>query len=335
MKPVAVSLLALFLVACSDGRPDAGGEMRSPTATTTPTATSTVTPEPTPVPPPTTTIGPTQTPTAMSTPTSIPEPSPTQTPQPTLTAREVEEIILNTVVPSPKAMLNAIWDWNPTLSFDEVSVTVDINNNIEYRGINGLYLIGCTAFSIGGNEASFGLQTDVNTGPDGGWRNIGKGAIFSVWDVPNLKGVRGPDGAWIESGDYRGNFISVRRSNQWGAGRYTMRVSAEETDEVGRWFGYYVNDTWIGSLRFGRDARILPYCETSIEVYGADAKPSDIPYWKVSMTAPVSDGGPAELLRTFYPDIVGGFRNALITAEDGLVTFEVGLDYIPAWGVRR
>ena len=30
-----------------------------------------------------------------------------------------------------------------------------------------------------------------------------------------------------------------------------------------------------------------------------------------------------------------GLRNTLITVEDGLVTFEVGLDYIPAWGVRK
>ena len=332
MKPVAVSLLALFLVACSDGGPDARREMPSFSDTGTPTATSTVTPEPTLVPTATTTIGPTQSSTVPSTPISRPEPSPTQVPRPTPTA---EEIILNTVVPSPKAMVNAIWGWNPTLSFDEISVTVYIHNDIEYSGANGLYLIGCTSFSIGENDAYFGLQTDVNTGPDGGWRNIGKGGIFYVWDVPSLEGVRGPDGAWIEAGDYQGSFISVRRSNQWGAGRYTMRVSAEETDEFGRWFGYYVNDTWIGSLRFGRDARILPYCETSIEVYGADVKPSDIPYWKVSMTAPASDGGPAELLRTLYPDIAGGFKNALVTVEDGLVTFEVGLDYIPAWGVRK
>ena len=51
--------------------------------------------------------------------------------------------------------------------------------------------------------------------------------------------------------------------------------------------------------------------------------------------APVADGVPAELLRTFYPDIAGGFKNALVTVENGLVTFDVGLDYIPAWGVRK
>ena len=92
-----------------------------------------------------------------------------------------EEITLNTVAPSPRAMVYAHWGWDPTLSFDEIEVTVDIHNDILYRGNNGLYLIGCTAFAIGDNGAYFGLQTDVNTGPQGGWRSIGKGGIF--WEL--------------------------------------------------------------------------------------------------------------------------------------------------------
>ena len=108
-----------------------------------------------------------------------------------------------------------------------------------------------------------------------------------------------------------------------------MRVSAEESDDVGRWFGYYVNNTWIGSLRFSPGAQIWPVCATPIEVYGEPVKPSDIPYWKVSMEAPVADELSAQLLRTFYPDNVESLRNALISVEDGVVTFEVGLDYIP------
>lgn len=226
-------------------------------------------------------------------------------------------------------MVYADWFWASELSFDEIEVTVNIHNDIEYRGGNGLYLIGCTAFGIGDNDAYFGLQTDMSTGPQGGSRKIGKGAIFSVWDTPNLDGVRGPDGVWVESGDYEGNFLSVRSPYAWGEGQYTMRVSAEESDDVGRWFGYYVNDTWIGSLRFLPDAEIKPFCATPIEVYGPPVKPSDIPYWKVSMEAPVAEGVSAQLLTTFYPDDVGSLRNAFITVKDGMVTFEVGLDYIP------
>ena len=99
-------------------------------------------------------------------------------------------------------MLFAMWGWNRLA--DELAVTVNIQNDIESRRSHGLYLIACTPFAIGDNGAYFGLQTDVSTGPAGGWRNIGKGAIFSVWDVPNDDGVRGPEGSWIESGSYEG-----------------------------------------------------------------------------------------------------------------------------------
>ena len=104
-------------------------------------------------------------------------------------------------------------------------------------------MTGWTPFRIGGKVAYFGLQTDVNTGAAGGWRHIGKRAIFSIWDTPDLEGVRGPEVSWVESGDFDGNFLSVRSPYQWTAGQHMMRVVGEETDDKGRSFGYYVNDT--------------------------------------------------------------------------------------------
>ena len=226
-------------------------------------------------------------------------------------------------------MVYADWAWSARRSFDEIAVTVTFHNDVTFRGDHGLYLIACTAFTIGEHAAYFGLQTNVNTGPQGGWSKIGKGAIFSAWDLPSLDDVRGPSGSWIETGDYEGSFVSVRRAYEWGAGAYTMRVTAEETDEDGRWFGYYVNDTWAGSIRFPPGSKIKPFCATPIEAYGRRVKPLDIPYWKVSMEAPVADGVPGKLVKTFYPNDVGSLINALITVADGVVTFEVGLDYIP------
>ena len=241
-----------------------------------------------------------------------------------------EEIILNTPVEMPRAMMFAMWGWDePT---DEIVVTVDFQNDIEYRGDHGLYFIACTPFAIGNTGAYFGLQTDVNTGPTGGWRNIGKGAIFSVWDVPNDKGVRGPEDSWIEQGDYEGDFLSVRRAYDWGDGQHTLRISAEETDEEGRWFGLYVNDLWMGSLRIplaNGGARIQPYCGSTVEVYGGPpVKPSAIPYWNIVVAPPQADGQTADLTETFYPENVESLRNTLITREDVGVRFEVGLDYI-------
>ena len=237
--------------------------------------------------------------------------------------------MLDTLAYAPRSMLAADWGWDHSLRFDEISVTVTINNNIEYKQDNGLYLIGCTAFTIGGHGAYFGLQTKTSAGPDYNYRIIGKGAIFSVWDTPTLDGVRGPDVHYVESGSYEGNFLSVRIPYDWEAGKYTMRIAAEESDDQGRWFGYYVNDTWVGSLRFPPDAKIRPWCATHIEVYGVKVRPSEIPYWKVSILPPVGDGITADLVRTRYPANVESLINTLITVDGDRVTFEVGLDYIP------
>ncbi len=230
----------------------------------------------------------------------------------------------------PRAMLFVDWRWSrPT---DEIEITVEIQNDIEYRGQHGLYLIACTPFTIGDHGAYFGLQTDINTGPKGGWRNIGKGAIFSVWDVPNNQGVRGPQDSWVEAGDYEGDFLSVRTPYDWGSGRYTLRISAEETDDEGRWFGYYVNDTWMGSLKFPSargEPKIQLYCASTIEVYGArTVKPSAIPYWSVVVEPPKANGQPIIRVSTHYPSNVGSLRNALVTLENDAVRLEVGLDYI-------
>lgn len=227
-------------------------------------------------------------------------------------------------------MLFADWYWHQ--STDEIEITVEIQNDIEFRGRHGLYLIACTAFEIGNNEAYFGLQTNINTGPKGGWRNIGKGAIFSVWDVPNNRGVRGPRGSWVEAGVYEGEFLSVRNPYDWESGRYTLRISAEESDDDGRWFGFYINDTWMGSLKFPSvrgEPKIQPYCASTIEVYGTrHVRPRDIPYWNVVVEPPIVNGRSVSGVRTHYPSNVGNLTNALISRENGAVRFEVGLDYI-------
>ncbi len=309
-----VELIVMSLAACSDeSSQPTGAPIPAPTATPTSTPTDTITSVPM--------VTPTPTPTVTSTPTNTPTPTAPPT---------AEEIILNTPVEMPRAMMFAMWSWDePT---DEITVTVDFQNDIEYRGDQGLYFIACTPFAIGNTSAYFGLQTDVNTGPMGGRRNIGKGAIFSVWDVPNDKGVRGPEDSWVEQGDYEGKFLSVRRAYDWGAGQHTLRLSAEETDEEGRWFSLHVNELWMGSLRIplvDGGARIQPNCGSAVEVYGGPpVKPSAIPYWNIVVAPPQADGQTADLTETFYPENVESLRNTLITREDVGVRFEVGLDYI-------
>ena len=173
--------------------------------------------------------------------------------------------------PSPRAMLFAEWHWDNRARFHSLTVPYIIENDIEMIGQNGLYLMGCTAISVGQTGFYFGLQTDIQRI---GWGKVGKGAIFSRWYYNNeprevrLADTRIPEGGWTESGDYEGNFVSVRGLYDWEAGRYDLRVKGAESDNAGRWFEFWVNDDWIGSLRFPLDdsgkATIRPWCSSTI-----------------------------------------------------------------------
>ena len=256
------------------------------------------------------------------------------------TQTAIDEQLLNSRSPTPRAMGHAYWNWPRDYSSDEVEVRVTIHNNIELRRGRGLYLIGCTALSIAGNTLYFGLQTDVKIPGRGGQ---GKGAIFSRWNERDLSYSRVPADGWTESGGYEGQFISVRGRYEWGAGEYILRVRAEETDKHGRWFGFHVEDSsgseqWIGSLRFplkNSTAQIEGTCISAVEVYGGrTVRPSQIPYWRVTVDSPVGDHLPASLIDAYYPGDVESLRNALITVGRTDVTFEIGLDYIASWKLQ-
>ncbi len=259
---------------------------------------------------------------------------PTPTPE---TNSVAEESTLNTPVEMPRAMLYAAYVWPVGTAIDEILVSFTVDNDVELVGAHGLYFIACTGFSIAGDNAYFGLQTDVRDPARG---NLGKGVIFSRWYENNetadvrLADTRVPESGWTEAGDYERNFVSVRGRYQWGGGDYTIKVAAQEADNVGQWYGLWVIDgngkeTWIGSLRFSPGARIDPACYSTVQVYGGPPlKPADIPYWKVSVNPPTGNGIPAALEDTWYPENVESLRNALITVNGARVTFEVGLAYI-------
>ena len=240
----------------------------------------------------------------------------------------------------PRHLLGAYYHWPQETGFDQVEVGVTVHNDIDLRRPYGLYLIGCSPFAIGDAVAYFGLQTDVqHLGVLRG--SSGKGAIFSRWYANNetadvrLADTRIPEDGWTEAGGYEGDFVSVRRRYDWTAGDYTLKVEAQESDDVGRWYGLFVVDSvggemWVGSLRFAPEAKIQPYCGTVIEAYGTrPLKPSQVPYWMVSVTPPLGDGKSAELWKAWYPDNVETLRNTLISVDDERVVFEVGLSYLP------
>ena len=318
----------------------------APQPTPTPTTTPTATPTPTAAPSPTPTEAPTPglAATAVATPTPAPTPVPTATPvptpTPTLTPEErlAEERLLNTPAPA-RALLYANWDL--AHAANELHVPYTIHNDVELRGRNGIFLMGCPGSRINDAGFYFGFQTEVSKPNLGG---LGKGTIYSRWYLGNepaevrLADVQVPTNGWTESGDYEGNFVSVRTTYSWTEGRYILQMRGGEVDEHGRWFEFWVVDeageeTWAGSLRFplvAGEARIAPYCATSIELYGSPIRPSSVPYWRVTSEAPVGDGVQGKLRRTCYPLDVESLRNARITAgESGrAVQFEIGLPFV-------
>ena len=251
-----------------------------------------------------------------------------------------EEVILHTPVQMPRSLLGVYHHWPEETGFDQIELRVTLHNDIDFTRPHGLYLIGCSPFAIGDADAYFGLQTDVqHLGLPTG--SAGKGVIFSRWYADNesltvrLADTRIAEDGWTEAGSYEGNFVSVRSRYDWTAGDYTFKVAAQESDDVGRWYGLFVVDSegaemWLGSLRFTPDAKIQPYCGTVIEAYGSrPLKPSQVPYWKVTVKPPRGDLNSADLSHTWYPDNVETLRNTLISVADEGVTFEVGLDYLP------
>ena len=109
--PVPIRIhLTLTLGACGD----------SPPSTATPAPTHTSVPIPTSTATPTPTAALTSVPSATPNPTPAPVPTATLLPTPTPIT---DDIILNTVAPSPRAMVYAPWGWRPSLFFDEIQVT--------------------------------------------------------------------------------------------------------------------------------------------------------------------------------------------------------------------
>ena len=292
-----------------------------------PTPTVTSTPEPPTTPEPTATPGPTATSTAVP-----PTPTPTNTP----TAEERE---LATPVGVPVAMVGAWWNWS-NQSLSEITVDIEIHNDVHLSGDNGLYLFGCQG-NVNRPRYYFGLQTDIQDPATGGGR--GKGLIFSRWQTRDLANARIPDDGWTQSSGHEGDFIGVRRSYDWGKGKYRVRMAQDGPDDsIGRWYGIWITDlttssvTWIGSLRFpytaGIAPQILPQCYNTIEVYGVQPiAPEDIPNWKVTMGPHRGNGQPATLTTiTSSGQRDGLFRNSSATDNgDGTITYEVGMDRIP------
>ena len=210
------------------------------------------------------------------------------------------------------------WEWPAeTDGFREMVIDFEIANDVELTGSNGLYAMLAYS-SISEVDFYLGLQTDVHA-PEAP-KNRGKGLIFSRWLTRDLADARFDENeGWTQSAGHEGDFIGVRRSYDWGAGKYRIRLAPDGLDSDGEWFGLWITDkadgeeTWIGSLKFplleGR-AVIEPSSYSTIEIYGDRIKPIDIPTWHVSISPPKGDGRKSTSGLTAYSGFIGTVTNS-------------------------
>ena len=197
------------------------------------------------------------------------------------------------------------WRWEGGQGgFREVTTDFTIHNDVgDFSDQHGFYLI-LMQNSISDVGFYFGLQTDAN--------GRGKGLIFSRWKTRDLANAKHDDTyGWTESSGHEGDFIGVRRSYEWSAGDYRIRVAPDGLAPDGEWFGLWITDlntgvtSWIGSLKFPLSdgtAVIEPRSSATIELYGVEPiRPIDVPQWHVSVKRPLGDGVPSTWGYTSYP----------------------------------
>ena len=220
----------------------------------------------------------------------------------------------------PEHMTYIWWDWKPDQAhFEELVTDFTVHNDVgDFSDKHGLYLM------VGHSNISdtlfyFGVQTDAN--------RRGKAVIFSRWETDDLANARWDEtDGWHELGKHEGGFLGVRRTYDWGAGDYRIRIGPDGLDSDGEWFGLWITDldtgdtTWVGSLKFpllDGDAKIKPNSYSTLEIYGNEPiRPIDIPQWYVSIKRPVGDNVPS----------VRGLPGYGLTADSAIRNSEVRYD---------
>lgn len=100
----------------------------------------------------------------------------------------------------------------------------------------------------------FGIQTDI-IHPELGF--VGRGFLASRWHTQDLENTRPIEGGWTEIGRELGKeFVGIRSRYNWATHRYRLSLRFIENDEIGDWYGIWIEDVdtdvteFKGALRF-------------------------------------------------------------------------------------
>ena len=248
----------------------------------------------------------------------------------------------------PEIMASAFWDWDSDTPGSE-SFTMDFNIREDpghFSEANS-YILAIGWGYIEGVLFGFGLRTDVDKpGTDG---SQGKGIIFNQWGTADPSTHARPAGdGWVETGNFNGPFISIRRTYEWAEGNYSVRIAQDGADDTdGRWFGFWITDkstgveTHVGSFKFSFPDEGDPEIHARstgigslIAVLGDGAdlragavKPHELPVFEVAMALPDASGGDAPTgVNVSYSQVHGVMTNSNVAydPDTGKVIIRVG-----------
>ena len=170
----------------------------------------------------------------------------------------------------------------------EVNVVIDINNDPLTE--DGLYFQAYDAY-INGRMFYFGIQTRVFKQ---GYGLVGKGLIFSEFETTDLSSLKLAPGGWYGTGTNEDLYVGGRISYEWTNHKYALTVKYKESDSVGDWYDFWIEDlianvkTFAGALRFPfpKDLSkegITDGGGTWTELYYRKVNGSSLPEWKISI----------------------------------------------------
>ena len=230
----------------------------------------------------------------------------------------------------PEIMVGAMWNWKEqTPSSASVEMDFTIIEDPGHFTETNILVLALGWGNLVGVRYAIGLRTEVNKPGTGG--SQGKGLIFNRWGTtdPSIY-ARVPTDGWTEVGNLGGTFISIRRTYEWTAGDYSVRIAQDgDHDAHGRWFGFWITDesssveTEVGSLKFPSPDEGEPELQARlgfgslIVVLGDGAvKSHDLAVFEASLGRPDASGRDLpNSVNVTYVQINGIMTNSNVTCD--------------------